>query len=247
MEDMNNLFHKEIETSELCDPKEKKLEIDCLKVNKVYDSCQSRECVEDVLFDLDFPKGKPSGDFEFVRCEFGKVECEQIGKIPVFTEIDENYARLQVACAVPVYVVVKRKYDGEIFRLKAKPIVKCIEQDDNKIRFPKDIIVYAPAEFLRQGRFECQCESYAECDKNTISFEGFDNIRLTIGVFLIVKVVSEVQLCIPTFGFCDTLEPCEEFPEEEEFCEIFLDDDVTPFPEFFPKQKHQLENEKFIK
>lgn len=242
MEGMENLFNRKIEVSELCDLEGRNLEIDCLKVNKVYDACQQRECIEDILFDLDFPKGKPSEDFEFIRCEFGKAKCEKIGDVPVFTEIDENFARLRVACAVPVYVVVRRRCDGEIFRLKAKPVVKGIEQDDNKIRFPKDIVVYAPAEFLRQGRFECQCESYAECDEDSVSFEGFDNIRLTIGVFLVVKVISEVQLCIPTFGFCDTPAPCEEFPEEEEFCEIFLDDEVTPFPEFFPRQQHQLDD-----
>lgn len=242
MEGMENLFNRKIEVSELCDLEGRNLEIDCLKVNKVYDACQQRECIEDVLFDLDFPKGKPSEDFEFIRCEFGKAKCEKIGDVPVFTEIDENFARLRVACAVPVYVVVRRRCDGEIFRLKAKPVVEGIEQDDNKIRFPKDIVVYAPAEFLRQGRFECQCESYAECDEDSVSFEGFDNIRLTIGVFLVVKVISEVQLCIPTFGFCDTPTPCEEFPEEEEFCEIFLDDEVTPFPEFFPRQQHQLDD-----
>ena len=39
--------------------------------------------------------------FEFIRCEFGKAECEHWRYTYIY-EIDENFARLQVACAVPV-------------------------------------------------------------------------------------------------------------------------------------------------
>lgn len=235
----NIINSDKIKTSELCDLRGRDIEVDCLKVNKVYDACQQRECIEDQLFDLDFPGGCSSEGFEFVRCEFGKAECEEVPGIPQFTEIDENFARLQIACAVPVFVVVRRRSDGEIFKLPANPIFEGVEQEDNKIRFLKDVVVFAPAEFLRQGRFECQCESYAECDDADVAFEGFDNIRLTIGVFLIVKVISEVQLCIPTFGFCDTPAPCEEFPDDDLFCEVFLDEELTPFPDFFPPQQNQ--------
>lgn len=243
VENIQQFFNdKKIEACEQCNLIGRRLEIDCLKVNKVYDACQQRECIEDQLFDLDLPEPCVSTAFEFIRCEFGKAECEQIGDTPIFTEIDENFARLQVACAVPVFVVVRRISDGQIFKLPANPVVGGQKQSDNLIRFPKDIVVYAPAEFLRQGRFECQCESYAECDDSDVSFEGKDNIRLTIGVFLIVKVISEVELCVTTFGFCDVPAPCEEFPEEDEFCEVFLDEELTPFPEFFPRQQHQLED-----
>ena len=240
MENIQSIFNGNIIVSELCDLKGRDLEIDCLKVDKVYDACQQRECIEDQLFDLDFPGCACSEGFEFVRGEFGKAECEEIPCVPKFTEIDENFARLQIACAIPVYVVVKRRSDGAIFKLPANPIFDGVEQEDNKIRFLKDVVVYAPAEFLRQGRFECVCESYAECDCSDVAFEGFDNIRLTIGVFLIVKVVSEVELCIPTFGFCDTPAPCDEFPEDDEFCDTFLDEELTPFPDFFPPQQHEI-------
>lgn len=243
MENIQSIFNGDIIVSELCDLEGRNLEIDCLKVDKVYDACQQRECIEDLLFDLDFPKGAPSEGFEFLRCEFGKARCEDIPGVPRFTEIDENFARLQIACAVPVYVVVRRISDGQIFRLKANPIVGGEQQDDNRIRFLKDIVIYAPAEFLRQGRFDCVCESYAECDDSDVAFEGRDNIRLTIGVFLIVKIISEVELCIPTFGFCDVPAPCDEFPADDEFCEVFLDEELTPFPEFFPPQQNELNND----
>lgn len=213
-------------------------EVDCLKVKKVYFSCQLRECIENQLFDLDFPTGN-SSDYRFIRCEFGEACIEPIKCVPMFTEIDEYYARLRGVVAVPVYVVVKRKCDGEIFKLPAHPIIEGMEQKDNKVRFPIELVVYAPAEYLRQGRFIADAESLAECDPQFVQFTGRDNVELTIGFFIIIKVVSEVQLKIPTFGFSDAPDQCDEIsPISDEFCEIFLNEDITPFPDnFFPPQK----------
>lgn len=213
-------------------------EIDCLKVLKVYDSCQIRECIEDQLFDLDFPTG-PSSDYKFLRCEFGKAEVEPLPDTMLFTEVDEYFARLKGICAVPVFVVVQRICDKKIFKLPAHPIIDGVEQCDNKVRFPFDVLVYAPAEYLRQGRFEACCESFGECADGFIRFTGRDNILLTIGFFIVIKVCSEVQLKIPTFGFCKAPPPCDELPIKEEFCEMFLNEDLTPFPDFFPPQKEK--------
>ncbi|MPW26297.1 hypothetical protein GC105_10905 [Alkalibaculum sp. M08DMB] len=221
----------------------KKYEVDCLKVKKVYFSCQLRECIEDQLFDLDYPTGN-SCDYKFVRCEFGDASIEPIKHVPLFTEVDEYYAKLRGVVAVPIYVVVRRKCDGEIFKLAAHPIIDGCEQKDNKVRFPIDVIVYAPANFLRQGRFIADAESLAECDHNLVRFIGSDNIELSIGFFIIIKVLSEVQLKIPTFGFCEIPEPCDEVaPISDVFCELFLNEELTPFPQdFFPPQRHQVED-----
>lgn len=219
------------------------LEIDCLKVKKVYFSCQLRECIEDQLFDLDFPTGNRS-DYRFLRCEFGEASIEPIKHVPLFTEVDDYYAKLRGVIAVPVYVVVRRKCDGEVLRLKANPIIDGCEQKDNKVRFPFDVLVYAPSSFLRQGRFTADVESLAECDDELVRFTGNDNVELTIGFFFIIKVISEVQLKIPTFGFCDIPEPCDEVaPISDIFCETFLNEELTPFPtDFFPPQRNQVED-----
>ncbi|MFZ7120666.1 MAG: hypothetical protein ACOWWH_06925 [Eubacteriaceae bacterium] len=217
---------------------QRKFEVDCLKVKKVYFSCQLRECIENQVFDLDYPQGC-NRDYNFVRCEFGEASIEHIKCVPLFTEIDEFYAKLRGVVAVPVYVVVKRKCDGDILKLPARPIIDGVKQRDNKVRFPIDILVYAPADYLRQGRFQADAESIAECDPQLVEFTGNDNVELTIGFFIIVKIISEVQLKIPTFGFCEIPEPCDEIsPISEEFCEMFLNEEVTPFPEeFFPPQR----------
>ncbi|WP_303863872.1 hypothetical protein [Alkalibaculum bacchi] len=218
------------------------IEVECLKVKKVYFSCQLRECIEDQLFDLDFPTGDRS-DFKYVRTEFGEASVEPIKCVPLFAEIDEYYARLRGVVAVPVYLVFRRKCDGQLLRIAANPIIEKCEQRDNKVRFPIDLVVFAPADFLRQGRFFPDAESIGEVNNNLVRFTGNDNVELTIGFFLIIKVLSEVQLKVPTFGFCDVPEAsCDEVaPISDVFCEAFLDEDITPFPQrFFPPQRHQI-------
>jgi len=78
-------------------------------------------------------------------------------------------------------------------------------------------------------------ESYAEVGYNNI-IDNQNLMQLSIGVFLIVKVISEVQLKIPTYGFCDIPPECEE-QSNIEFCEEFMNDEATPFPDFFPPQQ----------
>jgi len=211
------------------------IEVDCLIVKKVYDACSKRDCLERALFCVDFPSGDAS-DFKFVRAEFGKAEVEKWDDYPFFREINENYALMRFIAAIPVFVVVKRKCDGEEFRLKAKLCVKGQCQSDNKIRFPVEVVVYAPAEFLRQGRFEPYVESYAEVGFANI-IESKNEIQLSIGVFLIVKVISEVQLKIPTYGFCEIPPECEEQAGIVDFCDEFMNEEITPFPDFFPPQQ----------
>lgn len=222
-------MNEKIEVNNCC------MEVDCLIVNKVYDACSKRDCLERALFCVNFPTGN-ADDYKFLHAEFGKAHVEPWGDYPFFQEINENYALMRFVAAIPVYVVVKRKCDGEIFRLPAKLIVNGTVQCDNKIRFPVEVVVYAPSEYLRQGRFEPFVESFAEVGYSNL-VDNHEAIQLSIGVFLIVKVVSEVQLKIPTYGFCDIPPECDEMPSDIEFCDTFMDENVTPFPEFFPPQQ----------
>lgn len=210
------------------------IEVDCLIVKKVYDACSKRDCLERALFCVDFPCGD-ADDFKFIRAEFGKAEVEHWDGYPFFKELNENYALMRFVAAVPVFVIVKRKCNGEEYRLPARLCINGHCQCDNKIRFPVEVVVYAPAEFLRQGRFEPYVESYAEAGYANI-IDNQNLMQLSIGVFLIVKVISEVQLKIPTYGFCDIPPECED-QANIDFCDGFMDEEITPFPDFFPPQQ----------
>ncbi len=209
---------------------------DRLIVRKVYDECSKRECLERMLFCVDFPSGCPS-DYTFIRVEYGAAEVEQWGKHPTFREINENYAMMKFVAAVPIYVVVKHCRDKAEYRLPARLVVDGVVQTDNKIRFPVEVAVYAPAEFVRQGRFYPFVESYCEQGRcGTINITC-NEIELSIGIFMIIKAVSDVQMKVNTYGFCDIPPECDEIPCDINFCELFLDSDATPFPPFFPPEE----------
>ena len=205
--------------------------VDCLVVKKVYDACSKRECLENLPFELQLPGGCMD-DFTFLYAEFGRAEVEHYEKEPFFCEKDDRYARLRIVVAVPVFAVVRRKCDRRVFRVCAHPICGGIVQKDNLVRIPVDTTVFAPREFLRQGRFEPYAESFVETGCS-ITTEN-DNLLLSLGFFLIIKVVSDVQLKIPNFGFCEVPPDCNE-PCDENFCQNFLDEEITPFPQFFPR------------
>ena len=205
--------------------------VDCLVVKKVYDACSKRECLEKLPFVLQLPCGTLD-DYTYLYTQFGKAEVEPYEGEPFFTEKDDCYAKLRMVVAVPVWVVLRRRSDRAIFRVAAYPVCGGSVQSDNYVRLPLDMTVYAPKEFLRQGRFEPYAESFVECgcalavDHNTM--------QLSLGFFLIIKVLSDVQLKVPNFGFCEIPPECDDEPCDLNFCQSFLDGDVTPFPQFFP-------------
>lgn len=205
--------------------------VDCLVVKKVYDACSKRECFENVPFELHLPGGDVD-DYTFLHTEFGKAEVERYEKEPFFTEKDECHAKLKLVVAVPVWVVLRRNSDRKIFTIAAHPICGGTIQKDNLFRIPVEATVYAPRDFLRQGRFEPYAECYVETGCNTRLVEH-DNILLTLGFFIIIKVVSDVQLKVPNFGFCEIPPSCDD-PCDVNFCEDFLNEEITPFPQFFP-------------
>lgn len=205
--------------------------VDCLIVKKVYDACSKRTCFENLPFMLDLPCGT-SDDYVYMHTEFGKAQVEHYENEPFFTERDECNANLKMIVGVPVWVVMKRRSDRAIVKVPARPICNSSPQCDNIVRVPVNICVYAPRDYLRQGRFEPYAESLVETGCANIT--ECNTIQLSLGFFFIIKVVSDVQLKVPNFGFCETPPECQEDPCEVDFCQNFLDETVTPFPQFFP-------------
>ncbi len=204
--------------------------IDCLLVNKVYDSCSKRECLESIEFAIEV-----CGDIDeytFLYAEFGAAQVEPYECKPYFTEIDQCHAKLNAVVGVPIYAVLRRNYDNTTVTVEARPICNGVVQKDNLLRIPVNPTFELPREFVRQGRFTPYAESYVETGCAT-KICG-DKLIMTLGFFIIVDAISPVQLKIPTFGFCDIPdEECDD-PCEPDFCETFLNEDLTSFPTFFP-------------
>ena len=186
------------------------LDSDCIIVDKVFASCQQRECFPELEYDLE-------------GCLFGRIRFRPGFIVPntlIVTDIPgrPNFRRVRFTIRVPFQVlddagnVVQEFFLPDIF---------------------KDVILYIP-----DARDEFDFRIVVETQSVLLSppiVTGGD-LNITVGVFVIVKVVGTVQLLIPAFGYCPEPPLCEEFSPDD-ICEMF---DYADFPDFFPPQLGDL-------
>lgn len=192
----------------------------CIIVEKVYASCQQRECFPD--FCVVLPKsGEPP--FCFVNMTFSTAVIIHDSVIITPIPARPNFSRVQFTFKIP-FTLTLRDSCGAIFTVNGHlPEVE------------KDIVMFFPPtrpEFDFNLRVESRTEVLAS------PFFTNNTIQLAIGSFVITKITGLVQLLVPAFGFCPEPPLCEEFQNVvENPCVNFVDVNLTPFPsDFFPAQ-----------
>ena len=196
---------------------------ECIIADKVYFSCQQRECFEEVFVPI-----SRKGEYEFVDITFnpGVIIKETL----VITPIPDrpNFSRIRFRVRITFTLRVREKCD--------KRNIICIVGELPEIQ--KDIIMFIP-EARDEFKFKIVVETAAQLLTEPIQDKEF--FAFAVGVFIIVKVVGRVQLLIPAFGFCPEPPDCEEFLPDE----ICIDFDTAPFPVFFPPQLEDVDNDNF--
>ncbi|KAJ52021.1 YVTN family beta-propeller protein [Clostridium tetanomorphum] len=192
----------------------------CILANKVFSHCQSRDCQNNVV--IEPPVGTTFDSIQSVTFGNGTIVPGSL----IVTPLDErpNFSRVQFTIDVPVTI----KYNnGSTLETSLLPI-------------SKDIIMFMP-----KSRDEFNFDIVLETRTNLLNTPiiSGEDIVFAAGVFIVIKVVGEVQLLIPAFGYCPEPPECEDYtgPVPEDVCEIFLDFTQTPFPEdFFPPQYEDI-------
>lgn len=192
---------------------------ECIIVDKVYFSCQQRECFDEVFVPV------PEGEFQFVDITFnpGEIVEGSLSVTPITNR--PNFSRVRFKVRITFTLKLRNIETGNIIN---------VEGEVPEIL--KDIILFIPEsrdEFVFQIVIETASQALTEPiqDKGCFVF--------AVGTFIIIKVVGKVQLLIPAFGFCPEPPECEEF-QPDDICIIF---ETAPFPEFFPRQLEDIENE----
>lgn len=191
----------------------------CIIVEKVYASCQQRECFPTFTINL-LTVGAP---FTFVNITFsnGIIVPGSVAITPLPSR--PNFSRVQFTIQIP-FTLTLRDATGALVTITG-----------NLPDILKDIILYFPP-----TRTEFDLNLRIETRSELLSSPIFTatTIQLILGAFIITKVTGLVQLLVPAFGFCPEPPACEEFPPgPENPCITFLDATLTPFPtDFFPPQ-----------
>lgn len=181
-------------------------DFDCIIADKVFASCQQRECFPEV-------------EAEICDKTFGRIRFRPGFIVPntlIVTDTDTpNFRRVRFTVRIPFQVLDP---SGTIIAEGFLPDIF------------KDIILYIP-DARDEFDFRIVIETSSELLLPPV--QTGDKVVFTVGVFIIIKVVGTVQLLIPTLGYCPPPPPCEEFSPQD-ICEDFLE--YAEFPEFFPPQ-----------
>lgn len=187
---------------------------ECILVDKVFDACFQRECEPTKVVDL--PCAGTFGDIKVVYGPGFIVD----GTLDI-SPVRPNFARVRFVFRVPFTVNVYEKVKKENITI------------NDFVEFQKDIEVFLP-----QAPSEFSFRIVIETRSETLNAQIVGNqIILSIGVFIIVKVVGFVQLLVEAFGFCPPPRECMEFAPED-ICELF---ERRPLPNFFPPQMKDLD------
>lgn len=173
---------------------------DCIIVDKVFASCQQRECFPEVEIDIE-------------EETFGRIQFRPGFIVPntlIVTDTDmENFRRVRFTIRIPYQVL--------------NPAGNVIVEDFLPDIF-KDIIIFIP-----DSRDEFDFRIIVETKSEVLTPEEInDTVIFTVGTYIIIKVVGTVQLQIPVYGYCPTPPPCDEF-NPEDICEVFNDSEFPDF------------------
>lgn len=175
----------------------------CVQVKKVYDSCMQQEQLDKVCVTV-------SDMIPVCECEcnqpFTPPICFESCRSSSYTGTIRNlvidricdrpgFARVRCAVDIPIDILFTdsccREGIGHGVITVSKDVLLCIP-DESIVPFTMESLVSAI------------CVSGRYCGNNTF--------ELTICVTVILKVLAEVEMLIPSFGFC-SVPPCEEFAE----------------------------------
>lgn len=172
-------------------------QVSCVKVEKVFDSCQWTEMNEPVL--------------DVSEIAVGQIDPESIECLSAELFIDDDHPFICNKIPGTPRVRVSFFY---IFRVRF--------QDEQALRtvtsepqlFDR---TFTLGDVIMDQRAFAQCEVYLECDDAFLLND--DIIQVCIGKWVIVKAVSLVQLKVLHFGYCDAPDDCIEV--EPEICPDF--------------------------
>ncbi|HHW55122.1 MAG: hypothetical protein WAQ41_06520 [bacterium] len=184
-------------------------QIDCIRVEKIYDQCfQLEELPDTVAVDL----GRALLPTDSISCEIIEAECEIME--PLRDPDPEGFRTIDVVQNVTVRVTVIDAAGNVVGSTT-------VEQPPHF----KSVTLFAP-----EGTFpECEIvDTFCEpvLIVNPGSTTAAAQIRILKKLCKIIFVVATVNLLVPTFGFCQP-EPCAAFPQQF----------VCPPENLFPPQR----------
>ena len=148
------------------------------------------------------PLPAPCGQWTFVSCRSASV-CGRIHDLTIDRLCDRpQFARVKATVDIPIDVIFTD--------------ARCQEwMGRGKLSVVKDVLLAIPEESIVPFTLESMVSAICV----TGEYIGSCKFEITICVTVALKILAEVDLMIPAYGFCE-IPPCEEFAEN--VCDEFF-------------------------
>lgn len=169
----------------------------CIQVKKVFDACMKQQTKENVTLKIkDWDDKNECKKFTFVSAKSSSSKAKITNATYEKIKCQGNLNRVSADIEIPMEVVL---VDEEGRDFVAKSSIK--EHFDVVMSLPGASII----PFELEAVVSCICPNGKTIDANTFSVTACETI--------ILKIVAESELLVPSYGYCP-IPPCQEFSEE---------------------------------
>ncbi len=185
----------------------------CVQVKKVFDACLKQQQITDTQIELTgFTPANPAFPLTFVSGQSSITERATLSSVTItrFPE-RQNFAHISAIANIPIEVVYT---DANGVQGVATGVIS----------LPQDVVLFLPAASIVPYAVEVVASAI-------IAQGTFDGGIITVSgcVMLIMKIVAETELLLPSYGYCH-IPQCQEFSTNvcQGFFEMPLFPSTTP-------------------
>lgn len=181
----------------------------CIQVKKVFDACLKQQHVVDTQVQLsNFTPENPAFPLTFVSGQSSLTEQPTLSNVVITRFTDRpNFAHISAIANVPIDIVYT---DANGVQGVATGVIS----------LPQDVVLFLPQASI----VPFQVEVVASAIVAQGTFDE-DVITLEACVMLIIKIVAETELLIPSYGYCH-IPQCQEFSTN--VCQGFFEMPLFP-------------------
>ena len=187
----------------------------CLQVKKVFDACLKQQHLSNFSIPLsNFTPANPVYPLTFVSGKSSMSEKPYITNLDVTRFEDRpNFAHISLDANVPVEIVY---IDANGTQGVASGV----------ITLPQDVVLFVPQASIIP--FEVELVASAVIAQASINSDGVATVECC--VMLIIKVVAETEMLMPSYGYCQ-IPQCQEYSTD--VCQGFFEMPLFPSTDSF--------------
>lgn len=169
----------------------------CIQAEKIFDACIKQTQLENYALTLtDLTPENPTYPLTFVSARSVTSEAT-VTNLNVERQIDKSCARVQATVSVPVEVLYTdaNGVDGSATAI---------------VTLNQDVLLFVPAPSIIPFTVKAVVSAVVPDGTYNPETQGF---TVSVCVTVIMKIAMQVELLVPTYGYC-VIPPCQEYSQE---------------------------------